>query len=238
MATYTLYRWGQRDTTGEGLMFATGRRTNWKATLRLGSIDVGSVEIAIQVAPYPDDDEFVELYTFGAKSAAGTFTATSKGETPNLPFTDRHLYVRGQIKAIGGSTTATFELILEGPWFDFANELDANLLTKEFRSHDQLEVVRILDLAERDVVDLLQVDRDHGFMEPYINDQGFIDAIKAEIAQQADWLFRREQLGRKKDATSQVTLRSMSYRHPDMGKRLQDYIPTTSLASDAWLGRG
>jgi len=234
MAVYTLFDPLKRDTTGDSIAYAIGHRTRWVFNLNLASVPAGgSVEVAVEASPTGDDDQFVQVYTFGSKSAAGTFEASSFVATPDFTIEPYYNYLRGTIVAISG-TSLVFHLVASGLFFDILVSDDKELLSKPLQSYTEAE--RLIRQAERDVVDLLVSNRATGELWAWINEDGFDDAIKAEVVEQAEWLFQREMLQRaaRKDKSAQVTLRDMALNNPQLGKRLADFRP---VGTRVWRGR-
>lgn len=236
MAKYTLYLPRIRDTLEETITFPTGRRTRWTATLHLSAVGSGTVEVAIEASPTVDEDLFTQVLTFTALSTVQTVTKRSFITTPDFTITERDLYLRGVVVAITGGIDWVWELEMEAPFLTMADDADKNLLAKEFRGHDSIEVERIVKQAERDVVDFILDDPNRGRFGSWINAPNASDAIKWEISQQASHIFRREQLTRKKDAAAQKTLREMPEMYVGIGKRLKDFLPAEAI--DLYLGRG
>lgn len=237
MATYTVIQPFLRDTAEESVAFPTSRRTRWVATLRIGAVDPGggAITVSLQGSPTADEDLFEQIYSFGPLDTQSVVTKRSYGSnTPDFTVQPYHLYLRGVIDTIEGIDWAV-ELLLESPFFDPSDAADIQLLTKELRLAEAEERDRLVRLAERDLVDLLVTDRSTGSLEAWTNAPGFLDAMKQEIVEQADHLFRREQLARRKDAESTRTLRQTGWRRPELGQRLRDFRPHTTRG---WVGRG
>lgn len=224
-----------RDAEELGFAVPTGRRTRWEVSLFLSRV-TGTVTVTLEVSPTPDEDLFEEVLSFGPLTVAGTTVKRSWGEPPDFTVTDRDLYVRGRAVLSGSGAEAVVELTAAARFFDPA--VDAALLTKELRAHDAAERDRLVEAAEREVLDLLVADRGTGEVDAWINAQGCLEAIRAEVADQADHLFRRELLQRRHDAASMKSLRETPLRRPGLGGRLDDYRPALGRGAVAWEGRG
>lgn len=233
MGTYQLlpmFRW---STLEQGYWFQLGRRTKWKATLRVGRLSVGgSITVVLETNPTLNSTDWVQVLAFPAISAEGETERTSykKADPTSSDFvldaTDK--WIRARISAITGLVSA--EVTLEGKFLDLAETPENMLVTQEIREWDD-GGDRLMRQAEADVLHLLICEKSTGILNLNLEEPTVHERIQQEIARQAAHLFRREKLGRSEDPTAMATLRTMSRDAPGLCRNL---LPGGGVI---WLGR-
>ncbi len=203
---------------------------------------------------------FGPITTTGKTTLEGTGEAGGAGQYGIL-ITDRDVYHRGRITQCTGDVV--FDLAASAPVIDWNHPPDLAILTKELRSWGD-GVERMLREAELDVLRLLVrrpalLQRGADGYAPEIVSSGdpadyeaaagqpaglvwdcnptlpgFAEALRLEIATQAEHLFQKEKLRRSSEPSSLVTWREMGPLAPQLGRRLEPYRPT---GRTIWRGR-
>lgn len=233
MAMYVLLPMRTWDGLQEWSPFRVGERELWKATLRIARLTAGgSIKVTLQVSPTGDGDEWSELKTFGVKSAAGVTELVSTGATPDFTIVPRsHVWIRAVIETIVGEVSA--EVTFEGDFINTSKDDDLQLLSQELRTWGD-GFARVMLEAESDIARLLTLDSETGELDVDLTRPEVHKLIKLEVADQAEYLKRKEILSASHDPSAMVSLRSMGEYFPGAGNRLRSYRSATSLV---WRGR-
>lgn len=239
MEPYVLLPVATRNGAVEGLSFHTFRRTRWKFTLRVSSLESGgSVDVILEGAPQvSDDDDYETLHDFGTVSATGTTTIYSYDPpgsgTADFSLTEEHLWIRTQVESAVGDYT--LEVLAEARFLDLLEESHVALLPSSIR--DSIESRdRIVDRAERDLLQWLQrgIPTKWGVLAVRSDAVEADDLIREAIVQQAIWQARKDSLRESGDVDDRADGFRMAHLSPDAKSILS---PILRHDLRVWRGR-
>lgn len=215
----------------EGLWYQLGERARWEFSLQVSRLSTdGSVTVEVQTSPWTSGEDWKPLVTFPPQSLVG-LTTLRAAEAGFKVVPKQDVWIRAVITNLVGN--AIVECRGVAPFFDIGDETHWSLCSQELREwKDGKE--RMVMQAESEVMNLLMLDVTTGELDIDLELPGATEAVRLEIALQAEHNRRRDILARSGDAASLKALKEMTRGIPGFGDSLKKF---RSKSSTVWLGR-
>lgn len=225
-----MLRWGSAQ---RGPIFQVGDRRHWDFVLSVARVSAGgAMVVEIQSSPLGDEASWETLIAFSVVSAPGVFTKTTRGNSPDFQVAPNlDVVIRAVITTIIGEVAC--ELRAYAPFFDLTVDSHAEMLSKELREWSG-GLSRTVDLASEDIIQSILADPENGYLDLDLERPGATEAVRREIALQADHNYRRAVLQQSASPAALVTLRELSRGAPGRMERLR---PFRRVQGNPWYGR-